>query len=286
MYLNGFKPVIFLTFAAACLFTACSTQVKTPVQICPGKTSAAESVAVLKQRSSQQISLKANGKCHAQFYIDDKLNDENFPIKIWVDSPDSLRFQGDLFLNPSGLILGTDADNFWLALKPNEIDSYISGQWSEQSKEDKLLLDPRMILEAIGLIQIDNSLQWSLLNRPGVDILIGRDVKEKWSKTIYIDNCDYRIMKIEYLSDDKTLIVSAELTDYKEVTPGFTVPQKIKITAFSDGPAPNKFEITLDSVKQTVFTSRQKNVIFTKPDTKGFKNIYRLINGQLVKQPQ
>ena len=78
----------------------------------------------------------------------------------------------------------------------------------------------------------------------------------------------------------------AELDKYRDVTEDFFVPTMIKIVMYGEAGAEGSESITLNlkSVKPDSFNEKRRKAIFTKPKTKGYEHIYRIINGHLVEQ--
>ena len=109
---------LFAGFVAAILiFSGCAAQIQKPVRVCPGKESIAESLSSLRLRLENAVPLKANGQCLLQYYAEDrKPKKENFPVKLWVNPPVEIYMQGDVAFDPKGIVLGSNEDEFWLAV--------------------------------------------------------------------------------------------------------------------------------------------------------------------------
>ena len=280
---------MFFHFAGAILLsviilTGCAPQVQRPIRICPGAESTIDSLSLLRMRTQNTVSLKANGQCLAKFYVEDKLHKENFPVKLWFNPPCQIRLQGNVAFNARGIDLGSNEREFWLAMKPKEIgNSYFWGRWSEGTGLGELKISPKILLEAFGIIGVDGQESWSLSNDGGFDILTKRNSRGMIIKKVHIYNCDYRISKIEYFGDNGQAVVVMELGEYKDVCAGVLVPKVIKIISFNGNGTEDSFRITLRSVKAVEFN---KKIFFNRPEPRGFKHIYKIIDGEMVEQQQ
>jgi len=272
--------------ALAILFLAgCAEQMHKPPRSCPGKQSVNESLYYLLGYADAIKSFKAHGQCLAQFYVDGKLRKENFPVKLWFNPPYQVRLQGDVAFNPRGIDLGSNAEVFWLAMKPKEIGSgYFWGQWSQQNSLGKVPIHPDILLEALGIIAIGKESDWSMVKEAEIDVLVKRNEGGSIVKKVYVPRCDYRVSRIEYFDTKGRIIVSAELA-YKKSFLGVPVPSIVKIVTRTDDQE-STFRITITSAKPFDFTEQRQKAFFTRYEPNGFKHVYRMINGKVVKNPQ
>jgi len=282
-------PKFFIFICSAIIiFAGCAPQKREPVRVCPGKNSAAEALSILMSRLEVAAPLKAVGQCHLRYCIEDnnKSGEENFPVKLWVNPPAEIYLQGDVAFDAKAITLGSNKDEFWLSMKPKEISSYWWGNWSEKTSLGKLTISPKLLLEALGLAAIDNEENWSLSKEGAFDVLTKQQGQAEIKK-IYIYNCDYLIRKIEYLNEGRSAAIM-ELDGYKEVPKGFFVPGVIKIINRTDDGGRESESITfnLNSIKAASFTDIQRKVLFTRPQPRGFKHIYKIVGDSIVEQSQ
>ncbi len=277
---------LFLIIVAAILvFAGCAPQIQKPVRICPGKGSVAEALSILRSSSKNTVPLKANGRCLLQYYAEgEKPKRENFPVKLWANPPIEIYLQGDVAFDPKGIVLGSNEDEFWLAVKLKEVSSYWWGQWSERSCPKKLMVNPRLLLEALGIAAVGDVESWSLSNEGAFDVLTRRGGGVE-TKKIYINNCDYLVRRVEYFGDDGQATIVTELDKYKELIKDFFVPTFIKIINCTDGNEEDSVQITLSSIKPTNFTDKQRRRLFTRPQPRSFKHIYKIVDGDIFEQP-
>jgi len=275
--------LIFLLLMPVLIFGGCGGELKVPQRVCEGKKNVAESVYSLELHSLS--SFRANGQCHLRYDTKGKTHNENFPVRIFVNPPDQIYLQGDVAFDPKGIILGSNEDEFWLAIKPKEISSYWWGRWAEQTGFNKLVISPKTLLEAFGVVEIAEQENWSLVREGIFDILTKRNKQGGVVKKIYIYNCDYRVRKIEYLNKTGENVIVTEMGDYKEVNDGFCMPQVIKITTAGRDNKRNSVKITLGSIKETKFIEEKHSFIFNRPEkVQGYKNVYRIIGDNLIRQ--
>jgi hypothetical protein len=228
--------------------------------------------------------LKADGQCLLQYYAEDgKPKKENFPVKLWVNPPVEIYMQGDVAFDPKGIVLGSNEDEFWLAIKLKEVSSYWWGRWSEESYPEKLMISPRLVLEALGVAAVGDGENWSLSNEGAFDILTKQEGITETAK-IYINNCDYLVRKIEYFNGDGQAAIVMELDKYKEISKNFFVPGVVKIVNRAGRNKGDSVQITLSSVKPMDFTDKQRGRLFVRPQPQGFRHIYKIVDGNVIEQ--
>ena len=277
---------LFLCFFAAVLFfLGCAAQMQRPMQVCPGAGSAAEAISILTGRLENALPVKANGRCLLDYYVDGKRHKENFAVKLWVNPPAQIYLQGDVAFDPKGIVAGSNEKQFWLAVKPKEIDSYWWGRWAdEKSCTEELMISPQLLLEALGFMALVDEGNWSLSNEGAFDVLTKRS-RSIIARRIYIYGCDYLTRRIEYLDTDQTAVVVTELDKYKEVHEGVFVPTVIKIVRHTES-VDARVSITfgLKSIKPVDLTDEQICRLFTRPEPRGFGHIYKIVDGNIIEE--
>ena len=273
------------------ILTGCTPEIKKPTQVCPGKETAIEALSILRSQSKNIVPLRANGQCRLLYYVEQKKHEENFPVKVWVNPPVELFLQGDVAFDPKGIVLGSNENEFWLAIRLKEISSYWWGRWEQIKYLDELMISPRLVLEGLGIIAAgsygNGDESWSLSKQEAFDVLTRHDDKVGIIKKIYIYNCDYLIRKIEYLDMNRQAQITVELDKYEQVSEEFSVPRIIKITRRGESVRDSdNVTVRLTSVKSASFSAKQRNLLFTRPEMKGFKHVYINISGKWIEQKQ
>ena len=218
--MSGRVGIAFLM--AALILGGCKGGFRKPLPICAGKGSTGDATAALASQAGKAAPLKATGTCRLEYYTEDKRRPEKeaFPVRLWMNPPSKISLHGDVAFDPRGVILGANREEFWLAIKP-KISSYWRGRWSDGDKVQTLMLNPKIVLEAVGIVAVSGDASdpgdWSLTNKGPYDILTRRDEKGSISKRIYVCSCDYLVRKIEYFDEFGRVAVLAELDDYEEV---------------------------------------------------------------------
>ncbi len=281
---------LYFYFAAAILiFAGCAPKIREPVEVVPGKESVAEALSVLKARSQKAVPLLAKGRCVLKYFDEDKKErKESLPmVRVVVNPPVEIYLQGDATLVPKAIVLGSNEREFWLALRPKEISTYWWGQWSEQVSSEGLTINPRTVLEAIGVVEIKAEENWSLSNEGAFDVLTRRE-REVVIKKIYISGRDYLVKKIEYFDSNGQAMAYTELGNYKEVSEGFFVPALIKLIAYGQNNDGDSFSIELDikSIGPKEITEGMQNFYFNRREPRGFEHEYRIIEGKWIEQQQ
>jgi len=283
------RKIIPYISAAILILAGCESQIHQPINICPGKDSVADALAALKSQSQNVVPLRANGQCRLEYHVEGKKKQqrENFNMKLWANPPVEIYLQGDKALVPKAIILGSNEREFWLSIRPKEISTHWWGNWSEQDLSEGLVIDPRTLLESLGIGEVETQQDWSLSNEGTYDIILKRQ-QGVVIKKIYVHSCDYRVRRIEFFNRDGHVVAGAELDKYKEVSDGFFIPSLIKVTTYAQDTGESSFSITLElkSIKPATITEPRRNVLFKLPKPRGFTNVYRIVNGKWFKQAQ
>jgi hypothetical protein len=273
--------------AVVALLSGCGPKAVEQLPICPGKASVAQALSRLRENSQKVSSLRANGTCLLKYYMDGKQHKEHFPIRLLVNPPSQIYLQGDVAFDAKGLVLGANGSEYWLFIKPKEISSYWWGRWSDTDRVEGLIVNPSIVLEALGMCSFDEAdseaEQWSLVNEGPYDILTKRDSQGVVSKRMHVCCCDYQVRRIEYCDSAGRTEVVAELDRYEIVAEGFSVPGVIKITKRGQA-GEDSVLMTLTSMRPAQFNDRQVQYLFTRPEPRGFKHVYEIVGGRWVER--
>lgn len=270
---------------AMLVLTGCGPQIRVPTEVCAGQESVDEALAALQAQSQNAVPLKAHGNSRLEFYVEGKKKPkkENLDvIKLRVNPPAEVYLQGDKSILSKVVVLGSNEQEFWLSIRPKE-STHIWGKWAEQDSSGGLVINPRTLLEALGIGQIDAEQDWSLSNEGAYDVLTKQE-DGVTTKKIHIWCCDYRARKIELFDSDGQAVASAELDRYQEVSQGFFVPALIRVTTFGrdEMEKPVTVTINLTSIQSS---DKWPGQLFDRPSRIGrFNNVYRMVNGKLIEQ--
>lgn len=278
-----FRKIMPIMVFAMSLFGGCAVDRKEPLQVCPGVTSVTEALLKLRSNSENIISLRAHGQFRFEYYVEDKKKpqSENFTVKLWVSPPREIYLQADKALVPKAVVLGSNDREFWLAIKPKEISAYWWGRWSEQNSIYGHIINPKILLEALGATDIDIDQSWSLSNEGPFDILTKQD-RGVVTKKIHVYSCDYRIRKIEYYDPNEEVLASLDIAWYKEVSEGCFIPSSISIAAYPQKKNEDSISISLNL--KSMKPKESPDALFKRRAPRGFKNIYRIVNGRWNRQ--
>jgi len=207
-----------------------------------------------------------------------------------VNPPAEICVQGDVAFDPRGIVLGSNEQEFWLTIRLKEISTCWRGSWAEAGYVDGLMINPKVVLEAFGIMASDSNESWSLSKEKTFDVLTKSDEQAEIIRKIYVDNCNYFVRKIEYhnlelKTKNSKLIV--ELDKYEQVVKEFFVPKSIKITKYGESVKDlTSITFSLTSVKSDSISSKQRNLLFTHPEPKGFKHVFINVDGNWIEQKQ
>lgn len=283
------RRLILLVAAAMMILVGCAPEIQKRLETCPGKESTAEALAALRAHSQNMAPFKAGGQCRLEYYLEGKKKpqSENLSIKLWVNPPLEIYLQGDKPLMPKAVVLGSNEREFWLSISPKEISTHWWGQWSQQGSSEGPLINPKTLLEALGIGEIDQDQDWSLSNEGAFDVLTKRE-RGVITKKVYIYACDYQVQRIEFFDSSGQVIARAELDKYQEAAPGFSIPASIKLTTLGRGGGQDPLSITLDleGVKAAEINPQRRQYLFEHRPPQGFKHIRRIVNGKWIEEPQ
>jgi hypothetical protein len=279
------------------LFGGCVTQPPKPkLQVCPGQATAAEALQTLTTRAACAVPLWANGRAVLTYHAPDKKKPErqSLDIVLRLEPPARVYIQGNITAVPKAVILGSNDEEFWLALRPKEISSYYIGRWEDVRDFEGLVLSPRVVLEAVGLVPDaqrhygigpgaePNAVSWTLENKGPYDILTRWDETGCMVKRVHIYACGYSVHKIEYFDGRGKVVAVAQLGGYKPVVEGFEVPTRIDVVSTQPDGRKDSIVMNIGPVKTKEFTEQQRQFLFRPPDTDRYEHVYHFEEGQWV----
>lgn len=258
-----------------------------PLPICPGKPTLKESLRTLATYGQDAVPLRANGEALLTYHVPDKKKPERhiLPMKMWFNPPIEIYIQGSIAVDPRAVTVGSNEKEFWLALRPKEMNAFYRGQWQDVRDVDGLLVSPRVVLEAFGIVvepnDVANSSLWTMENKGPYDILTRRDEAGRLLKRVYVHACTYLVRRIEHFDPEGQIALLAQFRKYKPVAGGFHVPTAINLVSTAPDGRKDFIRIDITSTKVMEFSEPQRRYLFVpKPDT--FENVYRYENGQWV----
>jgi hypothetical protein len=280
---------LLVTAAATMYIGGCAAPGRPPLPICPGKASVGEALATLAARAQQAVPFRGNGQILLTYHEPDssKPKRHNLPMSFLFNPPWETYIQGSIAADPKAVIMGSNKDGFWLTLRPKEMSSYYLGEWTEARNIEGLMMSPKVVLEAFGIIQDNepNAGRWSLKNEGAFDILAERDGAGRLVKRVYVYACDYLVSKIEYFDSRQKVAAVAELGRYKPVAGSFRVPTRVVVSTIGPAKRTDSIDITLTSTNSWEVKPKQREVFFNAPDSNKFEHRYVLIDGRWVQEP-
>ncbi len=275
--------VSFCCAVTSLILTGCRQQVQEEIAQCPAAEKGVDTLGVLKSRFEKTLPLKANGQCFLLYYVEGKPHKENFPVQLWVNPPYEIYLQGDVAFDAKGIILGSNRQQFWLAMQPKEISTYWWGDWSQQSSLETMLINPRVVLEGLGIVEISEKENWTFSQQGSFEVLTRRQ-DGLGVKRIFVSSHDKRVRRIEYVGTEGEAVTVAELDRYVKVSEGFYVPAVVKIIRrlARDKQSFMSITINLSTIKSVSFTDQQRQRIFQRRPMRGFKHIYRIVDGKVI----
>lgn len=243
-----------------------------------------ELISVLRARVAEAGPMRGTGQCKLEYSVEGKKKKENIPVKWWLNPPSEIYMQGDVAFDPRGIVLGANAEDFWLSLRPKEISSYWWGRWSDKDDPEMLLISPRVMLEALGLVTVKDASKWTLGWQGPYEVLTKRGEQGLAVKKVSVQGPEALVRKIEYFDVWGAPTVTAELNDYEEAVNGFFLPMNIRIVKHGSEGKDSSADIEIRSVKETQYSQKQRDYLFKAPEPEGFEHVYISVNGRWVEQ--
>jgi hypothetical protein len=256
--------------------------------VCPGKATVDEALRTLSARAQNAVPVWANGRAILAYHAPNKKKPERHSLDIVLrfDPPTRLHIQGSVTAVPKAVIVGSNEEGFWLALRPKEISSYYIGRWRDVRDFEGLVMSPRVVLEAVGIAiepgaEVDAA-SWRLENKGPYDILTRRDATGRPVKRLHVYACDYSVHKIEYFDRRGKVVAVAQLGGYKPVVEGFQVPTRIEVVSTQPDGRKDSLVMDIGPVWTKPFDERQRQGLFNPPDANKFEHVYHFEDGQWV----
>jgi hypothetical protein len=271
------------------VIAGCAQLVQEPIRICPGKDSAQQALSVLNSQSQQAVPFRAIGQCLFEYREKDGgKHKQNIQVSIWLEPPCRMYVQGSVAVDPRAVVIGSNEQEFWLAVRPKEISSYYWGEWDDAGYVDDLVVDPKIVLEGFGVLATSEHAteneSWTLSNEGAYDVLTCHSDNGRVLKRVYIYNCYYLVRRIEYYDDTGEVSAAAELSRYEQLSDGFWVPKRIEIKKRNGTYGTDSIKIRLSSAKAATFSEKLRLRIFRRPEPSGFKHVFKVVEGSIIEQ--
>jgi hypothetical protein len=248
-----------------------------------------EALQTLTARAQSAVPVWANGRAALTYHVPDRKKPERHSLDIVLrfEPPAQVYLQGNVTAVPKAVILGSNEEEFWLALRPKEISSYYIGRWQDVRDFEGLVISPRVVLEAVGIVNMPGTepdpALWRLENKGPYDILTQRDESGRPARRLHVYACDYTVHEIEYFDRQGKVVAVAQLSGYEPVEKGFSVPTQINVVSTRPDGRKDSVAMDLSSPRTKAFNEKQRQSFFRPPpDADKYEHIYRYEDGQWV----
>ena len=220
-----------------------------------------------------------NGTCKLS-YRDDEGKWRRLPsftMKFWLEPPYNLYWVGNAAPGPEGKIfLGANQEAFWLSIKP-EINTYWYGRWDDVPDVTELELNPRVVLESLGMIQFAPHETWQLEHQKGLDVLTCREtVSARLVKRLYVKTKTYQLAKLQYYDELGGLAVAVEMERYKVLDGENSVPTGIRVSRYAGGELEGRVTFTLRQGVLRQFTEKTRVRMFQPITPTGYDRVIQV----------
>jgi hypothetical protein len=245
-------------------------------KVVPGKATFQDAASALQAQAESFEPTQINGTCRLD-YPDEEgkwRRTTPFTMKLWLEPPHNLHVQISTVPGPEGKIfLGTNEQEFWLSIKP-EINTYWFGRWEDVSEVTDLELDPRVVLESLGMIQFAPHETWQLENQKRLDVLTCRETASaRLVKRFYVTTKTYQLSQIEYYDAFGDLAVAVELKRYKVLDGKNSVPSGICVSRYAGGELEGRVTFALREGVPRTFTEKTRARMFEPVTPTGYDEV-------------
>ena len=262
------------------------------LRTCPGKATVKEALQTLAANASAGTPMRARGEAMLTYHEPGKrvARRDNLLLEVRYDPPHQMYVAGSVSVKPRVVVMGSNREQFWLALSVEDISDYYLGDWSQvRGAEGRMMgVSPQVVLEAFGILGDPNAWAdagaWTLSNKGPYDVLTQQDETGRAFKRVFVYACDDRVYKIEYLDYRGRVVATAQLGLYEPVAEGFYVPTQIRIVSTAWDGRKDSMEIKLSGLKPYQFNDRQRQEFFYPPKAEKYRNAYRYEAGEWVPQ--
>jgi len=237
----------------------------------------------LEARAAKSLPIKGTGRCLLQYYVEGKQKKEEFPVKFWVRPQHEVYLQGDVAFDPRGLVVGANAEEFWVSLRPKEISSYWWGRWDDVGGGVPLMISPRVVLEALGVMGPAEEGVWEIGWDKDLEVLTRRGQDNIVQKRVYIAG-QTEVRRIEYYDEFGAPTVTATLEKYQDVVTGFAVPRLLTMVRRGVAGKDDTVRLTINSAAAADISQKQADYLFVRPQPKGFDHVFTSVRGRWVEQ--
>ncbi|MFC1765935.1 hypothetical protein ACFL6U_28140, partial [Planctomycetota bacterium] len=219
-----------------------------PVELDTSEESRGLILQALRARADQATAFRAYGKSwHGIVNDDGKTETFGFNARLWFRPPLSLRLQSHATMH-GNIDLGCNNEEFWLGIKP-QISTYYWGRWDRALTEGLLPFNPKVVLEAIGIVEVGEEDSWDLAEDDEMLVLSRADPNTEVTKRVFIDARAQKIKRIIYTDGDGTPLVTAQLSGYRRVSNDFDIPTVIRITALENGEPTGWIKLVVEPIR-------------------------------------
>jgi len=241
----------------------------------PGRATFEEAASALREQAAGFEPTQINGTCKLEYRDEDgkwrRLSP--FDMKLWLEPPYNLYAEIFAAFGPEGKIFfGANQESFWLSIKP-EINTYWFGRWNDMQDVTELELDPRVVLESLGMIQFAPHETWQLENQRGQDVLICSDTASgREIKRLFVNTKKYQLSRILYYDELGEVSVAVEMERYKVVDGKNGIPTGIRVTRYVDNKREGRVTFALKQGRLRKFTDMHRRRMFQPIEPTHYNN--------------
>lgn len=191
----------------------------------------------------------------------------NFQCRLWFTPSQHVRLISHATMR-GNIDLGCNQDEFWMAIKP-EISTYYWGRWDRALDEGLLPINPKVVLEAIGIVDMGDPGDWVLEEKEDNMVLTRTYAQAGLIKQVRVHRKSLRIKYIQYSDTDGTPLIVANLAGHRARTKDFAVPTIIRVTAFERGKKVGWITLKLKDFRADDLSPKK----FKRPSERGFEHI-------------
>ncbi len=232
-----------------------------------GEATVEQAIARLQAHSQTFRSTQINLMCKLSYWDEERKwrNLTGFKMKLWLEPPCNLYLVGNAVPGPEGKIfMGANQEEFWLSIRP-EINTYWHGRWDDMPDVTRLELNPKVVLESLGLVEFAPHETWELDNQRGVDVITCTHVTSgRVTKRLFVDTRKYQLKRILYYDTMGEVAVVVDLERYRVLDGRNSVPTGIRVGRYLYGELDGRVTFTLTESRLIQVTEKARDRAFKR----------------------
>ncbi len=259
------------------LAAGCGPVRKQRVGLCPPAQSVEQATQRARENAEKIEGVASGGKLVIRVIEDGReVQKESLDLTLRFWKRDFLFLRGNSLVGEV-LRTGMNEDEFW---HRKNIAGDIEYIWGSRERIDEcgsvFGMELSHLVEMMGIVEFDAAYLLTEIAENMDYLYLENEYKLK-QKTIWLDQCDGLVRRVEYFNRFGDLATSFDLNEYEALPGGGRIPTKMVSFQRVDASRAVEFTVELRGVKDFVPTQRQlEKGLFERPETQSADRLYQL----------